>query len=176
MKRHLFTLIFLTSFISIIAQDNGAGEKNFSFTFSGFVNLNAIFDFNGLDNFDDFTTSEIPIYPSPYENTFRFHLTAQQSRLNFDINYLSPWGKLHGLVSGDFYSGNTGNISYFRLREAYLELGHFLLGQTNTTFGNADVVPVTIDFEGPNSATDLRNPMIKYSGKIGKGWSFFCNY
>lgn len=172
MKKHILTLIFLISFFSIIAQDNAAEEKKLSFKFSGFVNLNAILDFNGLDNYDDFTTSQIPVNPSPYENTLRFHMTARQSRLNFDINYLTPWGKLHGFVSGDFYSGNTGNISHFRLREAYLELGGFLLGQTNTTFGNYDVVPATIDFEGPNSAPTLRNPMIKYARKIGKGWSY----
>ena len=75
-------------------------------------------------------------------------------------------------MSGDFYSGNTGDISYFRLREAYLEMGNLLLGQTNTTFGNSNVVPMTIDFEGPNSAPTLRNPMIRYANKIGKGWSY----
>lgn len=172
MKRSVFTIILLISFLNILAQDENAEEKKLSYKFSGFVNLNAILDFNGLDNYDDFTTSQIPINPTPYENTFRFHMTARQSRLNFDIDYHTPWGKLHGFVSGDFYTGNTGINSFFRLREAYLEIGSFLLGQTNTTFGNSGVVPATIDFEGPNSATTLRNPMIKFAKKIGKGWSY----
>lgn len=172
MKRHLLTLVFLASFLSLMAQDKGTEEKKLSFNMSGFVNLNAIFDFNGLDDYDDFTTSQIPINPTPYQNHFRFHMTARQSRLNFGINYLTPWGKLKGFISGDFYSGSTGNISYFRLREAYLEIGGLLLGQTNTTFGNANVVPATVDFEGPNSAPTLRNPMIRYATKIGKGWSY----
>ena len=172
MKKIIFTLLFTTSFFCLIAQSESSDEKKLSFKLSGFVNLNAIFDFNGLDNYDDFTTSEIPVNPTPYENSFRFHMTARQSRLNFNINYITPWGDLKSFVSGDFYTGNTGVTSYFRLREAYLEMGHLLLGQTNTTFGNPDVVPATIDFEGPNSSTTLRNPMIKYSNKFGKNWSY----
>ena len=172
MKKYFLTLIFITSFLCVIAQDNNPDDKKLSFRLSGFVNLNTIFDFNGLDNYDDFTTSQIPINPDPYENTFRFHMTARQSRLSFNINYITPWGDLKGFVSGDFYTGNTGDISYFHLREAYLEMGHLLLGQTSTTFGNPDVVPATIDFEGPNSSTTLRNPMIRYSNDIGKNWSY----
>ncbi len=164
--------MFMVSFVTLVAQDKSVDDKKVSFDISGFVNLNVIFDFNGLDNFDDFTTSQIPINPNPYENTFRFHMTARQSRLNLGINYDTPWGDLKGFVSGDFYSGSTGVISYFHLREAYLEMGHLLLGQTSTTFGNPDVVPATVDFEGPNSSTTLRNPMIRYSNEIGKGWSY----
>ncbi|MBT6964554.1 MAG: hypothetical protein HN993_10730 [Lentimicrobiaceae bacterium] len=172
MKSHLLTLVFLASFLSLMSQDLPAEEKKLSFNASGFINLNAILDFNGLEDYDDFTTSQIPINPSPYQNMFRFHMTARQSRLNFGINYNTPWGKLKGFVSGDFYSGNEGIISRFRLREAYFEIGNLLLGQTNTTMGNPDVVPTTVDFQGPNSATTLRNPMIRYSSKIGKGWSY----
>jgi hypothetical protein len=172
MKHHLLLLVFLASFLSGVAQDKVTEEKKLSFNLSGFVNLNAIFDFNGLDDYDDFTTSQIPINPTPYQDNFRFHMTARQSRLNFGIDYITPWGKLKGFVSGDFYSGSTGNTSYFRLREAYLEMEKILLGQTNTTFGNANVVPATIDFEGPNSAPTLRNPMIRYASRIGKGWSY----
>ncbi|MBC8320798.1 MAG: hypothetical protein H8E34_08760 [Bacteroidetes bacterium] len=172
MKKHFFTLIFLLIIFSVIAQENEANEKKLSFEFSGFINLNTIFDFNGLDDYQDFTTSEIPINPTSYENTVRLHMTARQSRLNAGINYVTPLGDLKGFVSGDFYSGNTGLTSYFNLREAYLELGQLLLGQTNTTFGNPDIVPATIDFEGPNSCPALRNPMVKYSNKAGKNWSY----
>ncbi len=161
-------LIVLTSF----TQTDTTEVKKLTYELSGFVNLNAIFDFNGLDNYDDFTTSQIPINPSPYEDSHRFHLTARQSRLNFSTVYQSPWGNIKGFISGDFYSGNTSITSYFRLREAYIEYGNFLLGQTNTSFGSPDVVPTTIDFEGPNSSPVLRNPMIKYTKGIGHGYSF----
>ncbi|MFK5855819.1 MAG: DcaP family trimeric outer membrane transporter [Bacteroidota bacterium] len=169
MKKFLFTFILLASFVALIAQDKDNDKKKLTFEYSGYVNLNAIFDFNGLNDYNDFTTSEIPINPSPYEKTYRFHMTAQQSRMNFGVNYVTPWGNLKGFVSGDFASGTN---AVFRLRQAYLEMGPLLLGQANTTFGNPNVVPVTIDFEGPNSATTLRNPMIRYSNKITKGFSY----
>lgn len=173
MKR-FFTLLILVCLTNIISGQSvikGKSDK-LSYGFGGFVNLNAILDFNGLDNYDDFTTSQIPINPSPYEDSFRFHMTARQSRLNFIVGYETPWGNLKGFVSGDFYNGNIMSNSFFRLREAYLELGRVLLGQTNTTFGNPNVVPMTVDFEGPNSASTLRNPMIKYTSKVVNGWNY----
>ncbi len=172
MKKLSLLITLLAVCMIALPQSDTTVKKKLTYDISGFVNLNAIFDFNGLDKYDDFTTSEIPVNPSPYENSFRFHMTARQSRLNLQANYDSKLCRVTGFVSGDFYSGNTGNISHFRLREAYLTFGNLLLGQTNTTFGNSDVVPATIDFEGPNSAPTLRNPMIKYTNDIGKGWSY----
>lgn len=172
MKNRFLCLILIVLSVNLYSQDNSSEEKKLKLGFSGFVNLNAILDFNGLDNYDDFTTSQIPINPTPYENTFRFHMTARQSRLNFNASYDTPWGKLKGFVSGDFYTGSTGSKSYFRLREAYLEMGNILLGQTSTSFGNSNVVPLTIDFEGPNSAPTLRNPQIRYTKELGKKWSY----
>ncbi len=172
MKQLTITATLLLLLISGFAQSDTTQVKKLSYDFSGFINLNTIFDFNGLDKYDDFTTSQIPINPSPYENSYRFHLTARQSRLNFSTIYESPWGKIKGFISGDFYNDNTGITSYFRLREAYIEFGNFLVGQTSTTFGNPNIVPITIDFEGPNSSPVLRNPMIKYTNKLGQGYSF----
>lgn len=172
MKKLFSTIITVFIVLSAFTQNDTTSIKKLSYDFSGFVNLNAIFDFNGLDNYDDFTTSQIPINPTPYEKTFRFHMTARQSRLNFGSNYITKFGVIRGFVSADFYSGNTGDFSYFRLREAYLEFGNLLLGQTNTSFGNDEVVPQTIDFEGPNSAPTLRNPMIKYSKNLKNNYSF----
>ncbi len=169
MKKYFITLLLLSSFAVLNAQKINTDDQKLSFKISGFVNLNAIVDFNGLDNYNDFTTSQIPIHPNSYDKTYRFHATAEQSRLNLGINYKTPWGNLHGFVSGDFA---TGSNAKFRLREAYLEIGSFLFGQTNTTFGNPNVVPATIDFEGPNSATTLRNPMIRFLHKFGKGFSY----
>ena len=172
MKKLGLVLLMAIICLPSISQNDTTESKKLTYDISGFVNLNAIFDFNGLDNYDDFTTSQIPINPTPYENTFRFHMTARQSRVNLQAGYDTPWGKITGFVSGDFYSGNTSNISHFRLREAYLTMGKILLGQTNTSFGNPNIVPLTIDFEGPNSAPTLRNPMIRFLSDIGKGWSY----
>ena len=173
MKKYLLFVIFLPAIILVHAQNNDDKEKKVSFVTSGYVNLNGIFDFNGLEDFNDFTTSQIPINPSPYQKTFRYHMTAEQSRLNFGVRYKTPLGDVKAFISGDFVSGKAG---VFRFREAYLEFGHWLLGQTNTTFGNPNIVPATIDFEGPNSATTLRNPMIKYSHNLKKNWSYILAF
>lgn len=171
MKKHLLLSALLITAVTLMAQEKKTSPK-VDFSFGGFINLNAIVDFNGLSHYDDFTTSEIPVNPGPYENITRFHMTARQSRLNFDVGYNSSVGLITGKISGDFYSGNTGDYALFRLREAYIQYRNLLLGQTNTTFGNPEVTPNTIDFEGPNSAPTLRNPMISYTNSINSKWSY----
>lgn len=166
MKKLVFFITMISITFSLFAQNDKIKEKKLSFEFSGFVNLNAIIDFNGLDDYNDFTTSQIPINPSPYDKAYHLHATAEQTRLNMGVNYKTPWGNLRGFVSGDFTSGVE---TYLHMREAYLEVGSFLFGQTNTTFGYSDIVPATIDFEGPNSSTTLRNPMIRYKHELKKG-------
>ncbi|MDP2722802.1 MAG: DcaP family trimeric outer membrane transporter [Bacteroidales bacterium] len=170
--KKIFILISLLTMMNLLFSQNDEKQVKFTYSVDGFINLNAICDFNGLNDYDDFTTSEIPIHPTSYEKHTRYHMTARQSQLNFNMNYKTPIGSISGKISGDFYSGNTGEYSVFRLREAYIQYKNLLLGQTNTTFGNPDVVPVTIDFEGPNSAPSLRNPMIKYTNKINHSWKY----
>ncbi len=171
MKKALLLFVVFISTNMAISQ-NQEKPNPLSYQISGFVNLNAICDFNGLSHYDDFTTSEIPINPTPYEKVMRFHMTARQSRLVLDTKYQTPLGEVKGKISGDFYSGNTGDYSIFHLRLAYIQYKNLLIGQNTTTFGNQDVTPTTIDFEGPNSAPTLRNPMISYTNTINKKWSF----
>ena len=171
MKKLFLLIVLFLSAHYIFAQDEDK-DKNLSVKLSGFINLNAICDFNGLDNYDDFTTSEIPINPTSYEKSMRLHWTARQSRINLDTKYLTPVGVIKGKISGDFYSGNQGNYSFFRLRLAYIQYKNLLIGQNTTTFGNPNVTPTTIDFEGPNSAPNLRNPMISYTNSFNKKWSY----
>ncbi len=169
-KALLLFVVFIST--NVAFSQNQEKPNPLSYQISGFVNLNAICDFNGLSNYDDFTTSEIPINPTPYEKVMRFHMTARQSRLVLDTKYQTPLGEVKGKISGDFYSGNTGDYSIFHLRLAYIQYKNLLIGQNTTTFGNQDVTPTTIDFEGPNSAPTLRNPMISYTNTINKKWSF----
>lgn len=173
MKKFITLFIVFIFTASLMGQEiNKKEKKKLRFTPYGFINLNGIIDFNGLDTYDDFTTSEIPINPSAYQESFHYHMTARQTRLGANIFYDSPWGEIHCFVSGDFYTGNTGAQSYFHLRQAYIQYGHFVFGQHTTTFGNPDACPTTVDFEGPNSSTTLRNPMILYNNSINKLWSY----
>jgi len=171
MLKKIFLILLLSASTFVMAQLESKNPK-LSFGVSGLINLNAIVDFNGLNKYDDFTTSEIPTNPDFYDDVTRFHLSARQSRLNFNVYYLTSKGLITGKISGDFYSGSTGEYSFFRLREAYLKYGNLILGQTGTTFGNPDIVPSTIDFEGPNSGPAMRNPMISFRQEINQVWSY----
>jgi hypothetical protein len=51
----------------------------------------------------------------------------------------------------------------FRLRHAYGQFGGLLIGQTWSTFMDADNYPETVDFNGPVGATFIRQPQIRYS-------------
>ncbi len=178
MKKFTTIVIILFSFTFAFGQNDTIQEtgndKKFFIKPVGFVNLNAIWDFNGLNDYDDFTTSEIPLNPTPYEERQRFHMTARQTRFGASMTYVTPKGPISAFVTGDFYTGNTGTQSYFRLRQAYLSFGHWTFGQHSTTFGDPNVCPVTVDFEGPNSSTTLRNPMILYQNnfKNNDSWKY----
>ncbi len=129
----------------------------------GFVRLTGSFDFNGVISSYDFITYDIPVGNTvPVEK--RLYLDAHQSRLFAEV-----LGKVNGksiriYIETDFYSDQY----YPRLRHAYGQIGSFLMGQTWSSLMDLDAMPNTIDFEGPNSAIALRQPMIRYSGKFGK--------
>ncbi len=78
---------------------------------------------------------------------------------------------LHSYLEMDFLNSLQGNELFTnsdspRLRHFYFEFNDLLLGQTWSTFQNADALPETLNFVGPAESTIfVRQPQIRY-GKI----------
>jgi hypothetical protein len=58
--------------------------------------------------------------------------------------------------------GDAGQTT-IRLRQAWGELGPFLVGQTNSVFMDGDVFPNTLDYWGPNGMVFFRNVQLRWT-------------
>ena len=131
------------------------------------IRLNGAYDFNGLQNTDNFDTYLIPVGETPSEQA-RFYLQATQTRIGFELSRVTTGGVVFGRIEADFRGqGNT-----FRLRHAYGEYKYFLAGQTWSTFSDVEALPVTVDLEGPPSSTTVRTPQARYSATVNDSMSW----
>lgn len=122
----------------------------------------------GVD--DRFVTSSIPIEGTQEAGKgSRLVYTTRPSRLNFDLRTPTGVGSMRLFLEAD-YAG--GDIDAFRLRHAYGQWGHFLAGQTWSTFSDPEAVPNGIDFEGLNAISLFRQPQIRYTRGWGEKRSF----
>ncbi|OHX66738.1 hypothetical protein NH26_10400 [Flammeovirga pacifica] len=139
----------------------------------GFVQLNGIFDFNGMSDVDRFIPVEIPVGDMRNTTDRGFYLGARQSRIGFSSRIKAKTGYLNLYVEGDFAGGNT-NEMFFRLRQAYADYGYFTVGQTWSTFSDLEATPLTVDREGPNSSVLIRQGMIRFEKKVGESDNEFA--
>ncbi len=150
----------------------------------GIAELNMVHEMKGDSSVGDYSTfmPYAPLNGSAYGNRKgQTYLHARTSRIGIEGSTPSPFGQVAVKVEGDFNNdprtgnsavfGTPGNIytqqatnSYnFRLRQAYLQAGPWLFGQTWSTFMDIDNTPETVDFNGPIGGTFIRQPQIRYT-------------
>lgn len=140
--------------------------RDIAMKIGGFVKADFIYDFNPIDSTDQFDTTTIPIGAAPRTNA-RFH--AKQTRLSFDTRWVSNHRRIRIFVSGDFFTNNMGlEDGRFRLRRAFGESTHLLVGKTFTTFTDVAAAPETLDFEGSVSAVNRRQALARWRQNL---WS-----
>jgi hypothetical protein len=74
----------------------------------------------------------------------------------------TPKGPLRTFIESDF--GGTGYT--MRLRHAFLQTDHFLVGQTWSTFSDPEAEPIGIDFEGLNAISLFRQPQFRWTTTV----------
>ena len=103
------------------------------------------------------------------ESNESFRMHSLQSRINFSATE----GDLTVFAEGDFFTGDSSelvsNSRHFRVRHLYGKVGNVLIGQTWSTFMDANWVlyPSTVDFAGPAGATFIRQSQIRWSSGDG---------
>ena len=148
-------------------------SKKISLDFIGYIKLIGGLDLGNIQNTSEFYPSKIPIYPTLREEKPRSFLDARQTRLAVDGVYeISNADKVHIYVEMDFFNTEAATSFVPHLRHAYGEYKGFLIGQTWSTMKNTSAFPVQVDFEGPNSITGPRNPMIRYTQSINNKYSY----
>lgn len=149
----------------------------------GIAELNLTHDFKGYNGDIDYA-SFVPYVPlrgsAEAERTGSTALHTRTSRIGMEAATPTSFGLVSAKIEGDFNNDpkspatgvaeNVGtqqatNSYNFRLRQAYVQAGSWLVGQTWTTFIDLDAAPETVDFNGPVGTTSMRQPQIRYTYK-----------
>lgn len=134
---------------------------NTSFRLRGFVRLASLYDLDPIGSTDSFVTNTIPV---PQQSGQNYNMSARMSR--FAIESWTPtnfktWN-VHTFIEGDFFNGPAqaagGGGNPFRLRHAFVDFGYFRFGQQNSVFMDGNNWPSLVDFQGPNSWVNQRQP------------------
>ena len=147
---------------------------NAAMKIGGFVKAAFVKSFDPLETTDRFIVGTIPVGDSQPGVEEETSLTANQTRLNLELREKTGVGDLRAYVEGDFAGGDgtSGNIDTFRLRHAYGQYVNLLTGKTWTTFYDPHATPETVDFEGINGRTSLRQTQIRWFPKFGQDWDW----
>jgi hypothetical protein len=170
--KHTFRVAALSAALLPVFGVAQAAEDKARVEIYGFVQLDAIYDFNRMDPNWAATLrpSKIPVNctVAPLdpgcgqdgETTF----SVRQTRLGFNGFVPTELGELKTKLEFDFFGvGVDAGQTTIRLRHAYGELGEFLAGQTNSLFMDGDVFPNTIDYWGPTGMIFFRNMQVRWT-------------
>src|SRR5215831_17941860 len=134
----------------------------------GFVKTDVFIDANQAGSYyGQYVPSSFPSSPQPH--TANSTVSMRASR--FSTEFLQPVGggtdTVKAYLEYDFM-GNYDRTS-LRMRQFYAQYKNFLVGQTWSSFGDADAFPDTLEFEGPPGIMGLRQPMLRYTQPLNNG-------
>jgi len=142
-----------------------------SFQIGGFVQLDAIFDSDRIDNDDAFVVNAIPT-GGARTGAGNTNFSIRQTRLFLKTQTpTKEWGNLISYVEIDFF-GTDGAEP--RIRHAYGQIGdkwQLLAGQTWSAFQDATVFPAILDFQGPAGIITSRRPQVRVRREWNEQWS-----
>lgn len=138
---------------------------NAALAIGGFVKTAAVYNNDPLQIPDRFIVGSIPVGDSDSAtDVAQSSITADQSRLNFDLREPTKFGLMRAFVEGDF----AGDGETFRLRHAFGQWNRVLAGKTWSTFVDPEASPEEIDFEGLNARVNVRQSQIRFMPQFGE--------
>ena len=140
-----------------------------AFGIGGQLYATASYDMDGAINSNGFTTYDIAV---PSDPAMRSRFGANVSNSSLFIKLVGK-AKKFGMFQLYFQSNFTGNNGGygFKLKQAYVGLGNFTLGLTNSTFVDPATQAPTIDNEGPSGQISDKNILFRYVTPVRKGFS-----
>ena len=133
------------------------------------IKLNGYYDlFGGLQDSETFNVGNINVFGTDDSDSFKMDL--YQTQIKMEGLFVQKNGKdIKAVVEFDFWGGN----GHMRLRKAFVETGHWQIGQNWNNFGDEDLWPNIMEWEGPPSGIWVRSPHIKYFNNFkNEKWSY----
>ncbi|HMS35304.1 MAG TPA: hypothetical protein PKC91_14570 [Ignavibacteria bacterium] len=140
-------------------------DKLFSLGIGGFLNLTSSYDIDGIINDLDFITYKIQLPQNSYEKQ-QFQMYANASLLYFKVIQKISDKNLVGYLSANF----RGVDNTFNLYQVYVKYLGLEFGKNWSTFSDEASWPITVNYLGLNSMTEVLNPLIRYKHKFAKVW------
>ncbi|WP_157178315.1 DcaP family trimeric outer membrane transporter [Terriglobus roseus] len=130
---------------------------------NGFVKSDLFIDTNYAGAYSGaYVPSLFPSSPQPH--SVNSSVVMKASRLALTILQPASAKTVKGYFEVDALGSTSGTS--IRIRHIYAQYLNILGGQTWSAFGDPDVFPNTLEFEGPPGIIGLRNPQIRYTQAI----------
>jgi hypothetical protein len=167
-KIALIIFLMVIGLITILRSEAQAQQKSLpELKFGGYVKVDFIQDFDPIGNPFQFKTDAIPVEGTlSATQSGQTTIHARETRFTLTLLEDTPKGKFKAYIEGDFYGDNNA----FRIRHAFGEFGHFLGGQTWTTFMDISARPRSLDYEGPDAEIFVRQAMIRWTHPLSPQW------
>jgi hypothetical protein len=130
-----------------------------AFKLGGQARMVAVHTLSALGTDDRFVSSSIPVDVPRAGEEARTVYSPTASRLNIEMRMPSERGPMRLFIESDF----AGAGRTMRLRHAFLQTNHFVVGQTWSTFSDPEADPIGIDFEGLNAISLFRQPLFRWT-------------
>jgi DcaP outer membrane protein len=131
----------------------------------GQVRVVLVDSFAAIGSSDRFVTSSIPLRgTATAAEGPGLTMTVAPSRFNLDVRSPSSVGDLRAFFETDF-AGANGTP---RLRHGFAQWGKLLVGQTWSTFSDPEAEPDSIDFEGLNAISLVRQVQVRYTQPLAR--------
>ena len=142
-------------------------KGKFALGIGGNVRATASYDFGGrIDNKDFFPgLIATPGAGNYTKSQFRMDITTSTIFLKM-VGRTKHLGDIVVYTAGNF----RGNGSTFELQNAYVQFLGFTVGYNYGLFMDANALPPTIDFAGPNGSTFYRTTQLSYMFDKVKNW------
>jgi hypothetical protein len=143
--------------LRLMSRDSVNGRPAFDYFILVKAKLNGIYDISGgLQDYETFNVGQIDVWGS--DNTQRFWMDMHQTQLRFRGQRETEMGTLIGYLEGDFWGGSK----HFRLRHAWVDFKFIHFGQDWSFFGDKDIWPNVMDWDGPPSGVWHRATELKF--------------
>lgn len=116
-----------------------------------------------------FNPYEIPMDQT--SNSPNFYASVAQSRLGFEVTRKTKdMGDIFIRLEADF----NGSNGAFRIRHAYGQINHLLVGKTWSMMSNVSFQPATVNRAGAPGSINLRTTQIRYNKAINDKMMWFA--
>ena len=139
------------------------------FRIGGSVRLDMMRDFEPAGEAALFVPSTIPINSATPGDENSFNMDIMPTRLTLDIRRPSDMGTMRAYFEVNMF-GPDGTTA-LNVWNAYVQAANILVGLAYSPFMDIDAFPVTVDFEGPNSAAFLIQPQVRYTIPLRRNWN-----